>query len=179
MLYSVLYFLCTLLNFALIIYFIVRCFRAAKLIKEKHGLLVSVFFIIGLFSVMARPVESNINHSNKLLNLSEEDVDHTKINSYKYIIVDKMGLRGFKLLISYGYFKGSNDILPYAASTSIIGLVGGHTWKPTIIVNKTSQPSHFQYYADGVLDWNYLASESILNQNHTLDFLMFHNYTMS
>ena len=43
-----LYLIWGLLNLGLVIYFLVICFRATKLVKEKIGLFAAVFFVLGL-----------------------------------------------------------------------------------------------------------------------------------
>lgn len=156
------YFLWTLLNLFLVIFFIVICFKATKLLKEKHGILVSLIFIVGIFSIMGTSAKSDASSNNSngkssvLFNLSEQDLDHTKSGDVKSIAIDKKGLTTFNLQILFGYFKGSNTPLPYQAYSEISGLMGGHEWSSTTTVNKTSQPGHFSYNVTGILKWKLL-----------------------
>ena len=57
-----LYLLWSLLNIALFLYFIIICFKATKLLREKVGLLASIIFVAGSLSFIG---QSNIDNDNK------------------------------------------------------------------------------------------------------------------
>jgi hypothetical protein len=51
-----------LLNISLFLYFIIICFRATKLLREKGGLPASIIFVFGLLSFIG---QSNVDNDNK------------------------------------------------------------------------------------------------------------------
>ena len=44
-----------LINIAILIYFVIICFKSTKVIKEKLGIFASLIFVLGLLSFIAKP----------------------------------------------------------------------------------------------------------------------------
>jgi len=168
------YLLWTLLSLIISIYFIVICLWAVKLVKEKYGWVVTIIFVLGLFSIIAKSPKTNGTAGNptrkmKLLK-SEADQERYSSRPAKEILIDKMGLSNFDIFIVYDSFKDSATLLPYEAYSTISGLVGGHEWDPDIYVSPTSKAGHFKYTVDGILKWQLLGLPLYLQPKHYTGF---------
>jgi len=121
--------------------------------------IVSLLFVVAVFSIMGKSSKSSENDFNKskLLNLSNTDIDHSKSGDALYVRLDKMVLSKLDMTVVYASFKDCTNPLPYSAYTLITGLMGGHDWKATINVTPSSDPKHFAYTVDGVLKWKLLG----------------------
>ena len=161
-----LYLLWALLNIGLFIFFIVICFNATKLIKEKFGVLTSIVFVFGLLSFIG---QSNTDKDNKEPNTNQ--IKTWKFNSADSLnkgpdvfmdIVDidleKTLISKYSLGISYSYNKQSQINIPLTANTWVTGFESGTSWKPiSIIVNSTDDNQKFKYEVAGTIKWNLLG----------------------
>ncbi len=153
-----------LLNIGLFLFFIVTCFKATKLIREKLGLFASIIFVFGLLSFVGH---SNNEYDNKESNSNQ-------IKTWKFISEDSLNRNATYLLdidlektlvskydlgIKYGKDRQGEMNIPISAYSSTSGFISGTNWKPvSIIVNRTTDNNKFEYYVDGVVEWKLLGT---------------------
>jgi hypothetical protein len=161
---SMIYLLWSLLNIGLFLFFIVICFKATKLVREKLGLFASVIFVFGLLSFVGN---SNDNHEN---NESKSDsiktwkfVSEDSLRNYEsfmlYIDLERTLIAKYDLSIKYGKDRHEQINVPISAYSSTIGFISGTKWKPmSIIVNKANDNNKFEYSVVGVVEWRLLGA---------------------
>ena len=153
-----------LLNIGLFLFFIVICFKATKLVREKLGLFASIIFVFGLLSFVGH---SNNDDDNK-------EPNSNQIKTWKFISEDSLNRNATYLLdvnlektlvskydlgIKYGKDRQGEMNIPISAYSSTTGFISGTNWKPvSIIVNRTSDNNKFEYFVDGVVEWKLLGA---------------------
>lgn len=159
-----LYLLWGLLNIGFLLFFVVTCFRAAKLVKIKFGPGAAIVFVFGLLSLIGN---ANIDKDNKELGSSQihnlgftpKDSVNKNTNYFVYVELEKTPISTYMLRIEYGKEKQQNLNTPTSAYSFINGLVSGTNWKPSsIIVNKTSDNNKFEYEVYGTVEWQLFRS---------------------
>jgi hypothetical protein len=157
------YLLWGILNIGLLLFFIVICFRATKLIREKIGLFASVIFVLGLLSFISgsgnddnrQPNSSQIKtwEFNKEKNLNTNETHLLNISLEKSLASENV------LVIKYGQERQQKSKIPISAYSDMTGLRSGTTWNPSIIVvNKTTDNNKFEYFVSGVVKWKLLGA---------------------
>jgi hypothetical protein len=158
------YLLWGLLNIGLFIFFILLCFKATKLIREKVGLFASIVFVFGLLSFVGHSNNDNDNeepNSNRIKTWKFTSEDSLNKNATYLVDVDleKTLVSKSYLGIKYGKDKQGEVNIPICAYSSTIGLTSGRNWKPiSIIVNTTSNNNKFEYFVYGVVEWKLLGA---------------------
>jgi len=152
-----------LLNTGLLIFFIVICYNATKLVKETYGILTSIVFVLGLLSFVG---QSNNDNDNKEANSSQiktwkfnsiDSLDKSH-NNHIEIDLEKTLISKYTLGIGYGKDKQLQNNIPTSANTWTIGFESGTSWKPiSIIVNRTDDNNKFEYKVDGTIKWSLLG----------------------
>jgi hypothetical protein len=157
-----LYLLWGILNIGIFIYFIIICFRATKLIREKIGLLAAVFFAIGLLSFITAGNNRDNREPNsnqvKTWNFFPEDNIEKNTATSITVPIDETLVSTYNLDIIYGKHKQEQFNLPVSANSSVTGWTSGTNWKPvTIIVERTNDNTKFDYWVHGVTEWKLLG----------------------
>jgi len=156
------YLLWGLLNIGLFIFFIVICFKATKLIREKVGLFASIIFVFGLLSFVGHSGNDNKEpNSNQIKTWKFISEDSLKNNdSYLlYIDLEKTLVSKYDLGIEYGKDKQRQINIPISAYSSTTGFISGTNWKPvSIIINRTNDNNKFEYFVGGVVEWKLLGA---------------------
>jgi hypothetical protein len=161
---TMLYLLWGLLNIGLFLFFIVICFRATKVIREKFGLITSIVFVFGLLSFVGH---SNCDNENKEPNSNQiktwkfisEDSLNRNATSFIKIDLEKTLVSKYDLGIKYGKDKQRQLNIPTSAYSSTTGFISGTKWKPIlIIINRTNDNNKFEYFVDGVVEWKLLGA---------------------
>lgn len=159
-----------LLNIGLLLYFLIICFKAAKMLKQKVGLFPAVFFVFGLFSSSGQQMRGGYDSEvefgqSKLWSFSSEDgnaFDATYLLSEE---LDKNWMFKKRLVIKYAEDVESHIKIPISAFSSTTGLVSGVIWKPiSIRVNKDEANNGFEYFVHGVDEWR-LFGVKLYTQN--------------
>lgn len=158
------YLLWGLLNIGLFLFFIVICFKATKLIREKIGLYASVIFVFGLLSFVGYSNNGNDNkepNSNQIKTwkfLSEDSLKN--YDTYLLSIdLEKTLISKYSLGIKYGKDKQEQVNIPISAYSSTTGFISGTNWKPvSIIINRTNDNNKFEYFVSGVVEWKLLGA---------------------
>lgn len=156
------YILWALLNIALFTLFLVICFYATKLIKEKYGLFISCVFVIGLLSFAGNSKKNNDSIDKNSGEIKKwEFVPNGKLPTksvrHQSITLKKNPLAKLGLRINYGRDSLSN-YFPINAYSTIIGTVSGTEWITQIIsVVPTEDNKHFEYHVWGTERWRLLG----------------------
>ena len=159
-----LYLIWGLLNLGLVIYFLVICFKATKLVKEKIGLFAAVFFVLGLLSFLGQPAKDSYN----------KGANSTKINSWVFASEDSLNrdatyfvqinlednwISKKDLGVKYGTDKQGLANIPISAYSTTTGFISGAIWRPiSIKINRTDDNNKFQYFVVGVVEWKLLGA---------------------
>lgn len=152
-----LYLIWTILNFGLFLLFIIICFQATKLVREKLGLVTSIVFAFGLLSFVNS--SSSGNNQVRKWNFTTEDEIMSNTTNYSNITIDKTLISTIALGVLYGKEKTSNKNVGIEANSSLFGFLGGHNWKPQFIsVEATPAEGKLKYYVTGLLEWKSLGT---------------------
>jgi hypothetical protein len=146
------------LNAALLIYFIIICFRAARLIRENSGLFASLLFGLGLLSFMGQSGKDK-NAKNQVVKqglVSQNKADPASVR-HTYITLEKSLGNSMALSILYGN-DSTGKRVPIDAHSIRNGFVSGLEWVPhRILVKATAEEDDFNYTVDGMLHWKLLG----------------------
>ena len=158
------YVLWSLLNIALFIYFILICFKATKLVREKTGLFASLVFAFGLLSFIGPSnndsynQESNSNEGKIWKFISEDSIDESSRFPLDIVLQDNI-VSKYHLLITCGKDKYLKTNIPINAYSPTFGLTGGTNWKPLhITVERTNNNNKFNYLVEGIVEWQLLGA---------------------
>lgn len=151
-----------LLNIGLLIYFLTICFKVTKLIREKMGLFVTVFFVLTLLSFIGNANKESYSKSgNSNQTKTWENTSKDSLNLYmpnlSRIEMENNLVTSYNLEVFYVKDK-NNNIVPKSAYTSNTGLIAGTKWTPILIdINETNDKNKYSYTVIGVVDWNLLG----------------------
>jgi hypothetical protein len=146
-----------ILNIGIFVYFMIICFKAAKIIQENLGGWATLVFVLGLLSFMGKKEEDN---SFKSFNLQEEQKDTLQNyvgNSYgKDLLLEDNLATQIRAHISYGEDKTGKKLLKAMASRD--GFVSGTYWKPSLFnVSKLTNKDNYEYQVIGSMEWKILG----------------------
>ena len=159
-----LYLLWGLINIGLFLFFILICFRATKLIREKFGLFASIVFVFGLLSFIGHSNNDNDNkepNSNRIKTWKFVSEDSLNRNATYFIDInlEKTLVSKYDLSINYGKHNQGQLNIPISAYSSTTGFISGTNWKPiSIIVNRTDDNNKFEYFVNGIVEWKLLGT---------------------
>ena len=166
-----LYLLWGLINLALMIGFIVVCFKATRLVKSNIGKPAALLFSVGLLSFLAVP-DSQPNTAYVDLSLPETPVANSTSNEIMnplHVRLQDNLVSHFDLYIVYG--RKSPDFInePVRAYSSGIGMACGINWMPShYLVEKTPGNKEFTYSITGVIEWKILRF-TVFSQQKSYD----------
>lgn len=151
-----LYLIWGLFNIGLLLFFIVTCFRATKLIREKFGLFASVVFVFGLLSFVGHSNNDNQEPGTNQIR-TWKFVSEDSLNKNATFLVDidleKTLVSKYQLGIQCGKDKQGQTNIPMSANSRTNGFISGTNWKPSsIIVNRTDDNNKFEYFVDGIVE---------------------------
>ena len=159
------YILWSLINIGLFIFFIIICFKATKLLREKLGLLTAIIFVFGLLSFIGHSNNENDNrvpNSNQIRIWTFTSEDSLKNNeSYLLkVVLKKTLLSKYSLQIKYGKAVAGYQNIPISASSTTEGFISGTNWRPiSIIVRKIDDNKRFEYSVNGVVESKLLGAK--------------------
>jgi len=158
-----LYLIWALLNIAILVFLILACIKATKLIREKFGLFAAIVFVIGLLSFVVgadSDQENKQSGPNQMTawKFTPERNMETNSTRFQILTLQRNLISGYELVIRYGKNKQDQLNTPVDANSWTIGLVTGTKWKPSsIIINKTEDNNRFQYSVNGTVEWKLLG----------------------
>lgn len=157
---QMLYLLWAILNTGLFVFFIVICFRATKLLREKAGLFVSIVFVFGLFSFVCNFNEKTTLPKNQINSSQFTPRDNLEINSFFHTKVTLKNnlISKHNLSISYGKSKERHSYVPINAYSHTEGFISGTNWIPHHIeVSPTGVSTQFEYSVNATTEWKLLG----------------------
>jgi len=152
-----------LLNIGLIIYFLTICIKVTKLVREKMGLFVTVFFVLTLLSFIGNANKDSYrktanSNQTKTWNNTSEDSLTLHIPAFQRIEMEKNLVTSYELVVLYGKDRNDN-IVPLSASTSNSGFIAGTEWIPkSIEIDKTNDNNKYNYSVTGIVEWHLLGT---------------------
>ncbi|WP_138992143.1 hypothetical protein [Larkinella sp. C7] len=156
-----LYLIWTLLNVALTVYFIVLCFQAARLLKERVGLYAAVIFTFGLLSIAANSGKKRVGFSKNQDVKKRTYVPRDSIIpgslKFAHARIDKTWISRIELTVSYGVKKSSNQPVPVEANSVWWGSITGYHWKPVSISVHATTGQEYAYTVVSILQWKLLG----------------------
>lgn len=149
------YVLWALLNMALVALFIVLCYKAMVLIKERYGTVLAFVFAVGLIATCNNSGISSGNtaiasEAKKWKSGSEENYPGLSKKFVDVKIADNPMFSTF-LLIEYTVTE-SGSIIPFAAHTFEDGIQSGVKWECNY-VTMNQEGSALHYDVHGTLTW--------------------------
>jgi len=148
-----------ILNLGLLIYFLMICFNAIKLIRQKIGLLATIVFVIGLLSFCRSSDDNNNKDLNqeKTWNFAYSDSLVQSPEPLLEISLEKTLTIEYQLEVIYSRNK-QNINVPQSAFLVTNGFICGTNWIPkSISVYKTNDNNKFQYHVYGIVEWKLLG----------------------
>ncbi|MHB8208982.1 hypothetical protein [Mucilaginibacter sp.] len=158
-----LYLIWCLLNVGVFLYFVLICFEAIKIIRERIGVFAAVIFVLGLLSFTNQSNSDDEHMESKSSNvktwrfLPQDSLATTQ--RYSVIVMyEKTFVSNYNLEIGYNLDEKTNAVIPIDACSYLTGIICGTVWKPTsIAVNKTPAGNKLTYVINGVVDWKLLG----------------------
>jgi hypothetical protein len=146
-----------ILNIGIFVYFMIICFKAAKIIRENLGGWATLVFVLGLLSFMGKKEEDNSFKSFNLQKEQKDTVQNYVGNSYgKDILLEDNLATQIRAHISYGEDKTGKKLLKAMASRD--GFVSGTYWKPILFnVSKLDNNDNYEYQVIGSMEWKILG----------------------
>ena len=143
-----------ILNLAILIYFIIICFKIIKIVYENLGRIATLIFVIGLMSFISKPNDDeNKVKSFDLQNENKEVISNNftgDISSKKIVLEENLTTK-IEFYIQYGEKNGENKLLN--AQTSRNGFVSGIDWKTKSIEIEKINNNSCKYNVIGLKDW--------------------------
>lgn len=151
-----------LLNFSLLIYFLIICFKLVKVARNHIGGFATIVFVFGLLSFVGGPKsDSNAVKVNQTKTFEFALKDSIELNSGKFshVILENNWVTKYDLFLNSGKESTSQKNTPISAYSGTTGLVMGTNWKPqNIEVLKTSDNNKFKYVVHGIVEWKLLGA---------------------
>jgi hypothetical protein len=146
------------LNIAILIYFLIICFKVTKIVRENLGIFATLIFVFGLMSFIGNQKEENTE--NKIFNLQyeTEKSEHNKFDGNTYLrekILENNLMTDIHISISFGENSIEKKLL-----TSYVyrnGFVSGTDWKTSNINVSKLDNNNYQYNVTGTIDWKILG----------------------
>ena len=139
------YFLWSLLNLLILVWFLFICFSDLKGIRERLGMVSTVIFVICCFSFIK---ESLSNNSQIFPADPSTETQITETKNLKHELF-------FNVDLIYGFSKDSSA-KEFPAITVINGFVMGHEWKP-VLTKVYFKDNVITYFATGTHEWKLLG----------------------
>jgi hypothetical protein len=147
-----------ILNIAILVYFIIICFKVIKIVRENLGGIATLIFVLGLMSFIAKPnVENN---KIKTFEIKDESkiVGEEKINGHIFtedIILEKKLVTTISATITFKEYDQQVRIIN--AYTMMTGFVSGIDWKASNVDITKNNDNSYNYQIIGTRDWRILG----------------------
>ncbi len=145
-----------ILNTAILIYFIIICFKIVRIVRENLGGIATLIFVLGLMSFIAKPNDNKVETFD--LRNENKKIEREKFNGdifSKDIELERNLTSNINVNIQFGENETEKKLL-YAQSNRS-GFVSGIDWKmKDIVVNKINNDT-YEYEVVGCKDWRILG----------------------
>lgn len=155
------YLLWSLLNIGLFLFFLVICFNATKLIREKFGLFASLVFVFGLLSFIGKSSHDDNKQANSNQIKTWELTPESSINQNRtHLLTHSLGktmVSETLLGIKFGQDSLGRKNVPISAWSSRAGFNAGINWSPSVIVVERESDTKLAYSVIGIDKWDLLG----------------------
>jgi hypothetical protein len=150
------YLLWGLLNIGLTLSFIIICFKATKLIKEKIGNLATFIFVVGFFGLIGSVARDHKEQLKTWTFTTDDSLTKTS-TTFTQIDLEKTLVSRYELSVTYAKDKNALNT-PISAHSSPIGFIYGINWQPVIVmIAKTKNNYKFSYSVVAMVHWELLG----------------------
>ena len=139
------YFLWSLLNLGALVWFLLICFGALKLIRQEFGMIAMVIFVLGCLSFISNSVSNNKQAFPADADNPVPVIDYQNVQESMFYKVDLM------------YIKPKNSLVDNTRGITLqSGFVIGHDWQPGI-TKVFAKGGNWNYNAEGIHEWKFLG----------------------
>ncbi|MEC4049647.1 hypothetical protein OX284_009425 [Flavobacterium sp. SUN046] len=147
-----------ILNIGILIYFIIICFKAIKIVRDNLGGIATLVFVIGLMSFISKPNEEN--NKVKTFKIKDESiikgVEKSNRNVFSQdIVLEKELASTIRATITFKEYDQKIRLLNAYADRS--GFVSGIDWKASNVDITKNTDNSFNYQITGTKDWRILG----------------------
>lgn len=148
----------TLLNIGLGIFFLVICFRATKLIREKMGLFAAILFVVGLFSGSSNRT-GNLQENKQMKTIGVVPKSSLIPGSHRIThgTLDENWVNRTELVAETGTDSTSGKTVVLSANSYLTGSVTGYGWEPRMVSVEATKDRKIAYRVTGILHWKLLG----------------------
>lgn len=152
-----LYLLWAILNIGVFLLFIYVTYQATRLLRQKFGVGVALFFVIGLLSFVSSAGTESEDAGFKPASQKSVSVNLQEQNHYSALLEDNLAFEiKLDLITNKATVQAPFEAVNYY--THVSGLVAGHKWKPAVATfNYNSSKSTIHYEVHGVIGWKLLG----------------------
>lgn len=148
-----------ILNIGILIYFILICCKATKIIRENIGGIAALVFVLGLLSFMGKPHDEN--GSSQTFDLQKENKVNEPnslnrfVNSKEIPIEENLTT---KIAVTLLYTENKTEKKLVKAMVHRDGFICGTYWKASHInISKEDRDPNYEYHLSGTIDWKILG----------------------
>ena len=148
-----------ILNIGILIYFILICCKATKIIRGNIGGIAALVFVLGLLSFMGKPHEEN--GSSQIFDLEKENKGNEPkglnrfVNSKEILIEENLTT---KIAVTVLYTENKSEKELVKAMVNRDGFIFGTYWKANHIdISKANHNPNYEYRLLGTIDWKILG----------------------
>lgn len=152
-----LYLLWVILNIVVFLLYIYVTYKATSLLRQKFGVGVALFFVIGLLSFVSGTGNEKDETSFKPAAQKSVSVNLQEQNSYTALLEDNLAFE-IKLDLVTNKATTQTPFETVIYYTHVSGFVAGHKWKPAVATfnyNNSNRTIHYEVH--GVIDWKLLG----------------------
>ncbi|WP_298140815.1 hypothetical protein [Flavobacterium sp.] len=147
-----------ILNIAILVYFIIICFKVIKIVRENLGGIATLIFVLGLMSFIAK---ANVeNNKIKTFEIKDESkiIGEEKINGHIFtedIILEKKIVTTIGATITFKEYDQQVRIINLY--TMMNGFISGIDWKASNVAITKNKDNSYHYQITGTKDWRVLG----------------------
>ena len=147
-----------ILNIAILIYFIIICFKVIKIVRENLGIIATIIFVIGLMSFISK--NNNENKTVETFEINDESkiIGEDKITGHIFdqdIIVEKELATTILAKITFKEYDQQVRVLN--ANSTLTGFASGIEWKTSNIEITKNKDNSYNYEITGTKNWKLLG----------------------
>ena len=147
-----------ILNIAILIYFIIICFKAIKIVRDNLGGIATLVFVMGLLSFISKPNEEN--NKVKTFKIKDESiikgVEKSNRNVFSQeIVLEKELASTIRATITFKEYDQKIRLLNAYAYRSVF--VSGIDWKASNVDITKNTDNSYNYQITGTKDWRILG----------------------
>lgn len=149
-----------LFNIAFFVFFLVLCYKAIRLIKDKLGLFAAIILVFVLLTIIGysnnKYFRTNSNEVKKWSFVTEDSLQRNSSFSL-HIDLEKTAVSKLELVALVGKNQKGQLNIPISAYSLLTGFISGIEWEPeSISVIRTVDNSKFKYSVTGFVNWKLL-----------------------